>query len=72
VTGTKEVLDFWAASLQGFFGGVGFLVVMLLMAGIRERIEMLPVPEAMRGMAMGFICTALMALSFAGFTGLTG
>jgi electron transport complex protein RnfA len=71
-TNTPEVLTFWAATIQGFWAGVGFLLVMVLMSGIRERIDMLPVPESMRGMPIAFICTALMALSFMGFGGLTG
>ena len=71
-TNTSEVLDFWAATIQGFWAGVGFLLVMVLMSGIRERIDMLPVPEAMRGIPIAFICTAMMALSFMGFGGLTG
>jgi len=71
-TGTSEFLSFWAAVLQGFFGGVGFMVVMLLMSGIREKLELAPVPQAMKGLPIAFICTALMALAFAGFGGLIG
>jgi Na+-translocating ferredoxin:NAD+ oxidoreductase subunit A len=69
---TKEALTFWAATLQGFFGGVGFALVMVLMSGIRERLELLPIPEAMRGVPIAFIATALMALAFMGFGGLAG
>jgi electron transport complex protein RnfA len=71
-TGTSEFLSFWAAVLQGFFGGVGFMVVMLLMSGIREKLELAPVPQAMKGLPIAFICTALMALAFAGFGGMIG
>lgn len=69
-TDTPEVLTFWAATLQGFFGGVGFALVMVLMSGIRERLELLPLPEAMKGVPITFLCTALMALAFIGFGGL--
>jgi len=71
-TDTPEVLTFWAATIQGFFGGVGFMVVMILMSGVRERLEVMPVPEAMKGVPIAFICTALMALAFTGFGGVIG
>ena len=69
-TDTSEVLTFWAATLQGFFAGIGFMLVMTLMSAIRERLEILPVPQAMKGAPIAFICTALMALAFTGFGGL--
>ena len=71
-TDTEEYLTFWAATFQGFCAGIGFLVVMVLMSGIRERLDTLPVPEAMRGVPIAFICTALMALAFIGFGGMIG
>jgi len=71
-TDTPEVLTFAAATLQGFFAGVGFALVMVLMSAIRERLDLLGVPEAMKGAPIAFICTALMALAFMGFGGLAG
>jgi Na+-translocating ferredoxin:NAD+ oxidoreductase subunit A len=71
-TDTPEVLTFGAATLHGFFAGVGFALVMLLMSAIRERLDLLPVPEAMKGAPIAFVCTALMALAFMGFGGLAG
>jgi len=58
------------AVLQGFFAGLGFTLVMLLMAGIRERLQYLNVPRCMRGAPIAFICTGLMALAFLGFSGM--
>ena len=58
------------AVLQGFFAGLGFTLVMLLMAGIRERLQYLNVPRCMRGAPIAFICTGLMALAFLGFAGM--
>ncbi|MCX7703185.1 MAG: electron transport complex subunit RsxA [Planctomycetota bacterium] len=63
-------LSFLKATVQGFAGGVGFMLAMLLMSGIRERLEMAPIPKALKGAPMAFICTALMALAFGGFAGL--
>lgn len=58
------------AVLQGFFAGLGFTLVMLLMAGIRERLQYLNLPRCMRGAPIAFICTGLMALAFLGFSGM--
>jgi H+/Na+-translocating ferredoxin:NAD+ oxidoreductase subunit A len=60
------------AVLQGFFAGLGFTMVMLLMAGIRERLQYLNVPRALRGAPLAFLCTGLMALAFLGFSGMAG
>jgi electron transport complex protein RnfA len=58
------------AVLQGFFAGLGFTLVMLLMAGIRERLQFLNIPRPLRGAPIAFICTGLMALAFLGFAGM--
>jgi len=63
-------LNFLEATLQGFFAGVGFAFVMLLMSGIRERLETFPVPAALKGVPIAFIATALMAMAFLGFAGM--
>ncbi len=60
------------AVLQGFFGGLGFTLVMLLMASIRERLQYLNVPRCMQGAPLAFLCTGLMALAFLGFAGMAG
>ena len=65
-----EMLTLPEAVIQGTFAGLGFTLVMLLMSGIRERIEKLDLPEPMRGMPIAFVCTGLMALAFLGFTGM--
>jgi H+/Na+-translocating ferredoxin:NAD+ oxidoreductase subunit A len=58
------------AIFSGFFSGVGFLVVIVLMSGIRERLELLRTPESLKGLPITFISTALMALAFMGFVGM--
>ena len=54
----------------GIFGGIGFTLALFLMACIRERLELAPVPKALRGIPIAFIAAAGMALSFFGFTGI--
>lgn len=58
------------AVIQGTFAGLGFTMAMLLMSGIRERIELLDLPQHFRGMPIAFVCTGLMALAFLGFQGM--
>ena len=60
------------ATFNGFCGGVGFLLAMLLMSGIRERLAENRVPKALRGLPIAFISAGLMALAFMGFTKLFG
>lgn len=57
------------STFSGFAAGVGFFVAIILMAGIRERIEAADIPESLRGVPIALICAGLMALTFAGFAG---
>jgi len=43
---------------------------MLLMSGIRERLAVVNVPKSFQGIPIAFVCTALMALAFMGFSGM--
>jgi electron transport complex protein RnfA len=43
---------------------------MVLMSGIRERLELADVPKPLEGIPIAFITASLMALAFLGFTGL--
>jgi electron transport complex protein RnfA len=60
------------ATFNGFCGGVGFLLAMVLMSGIRERLYESRVPKALQGLPIAFICAGLMALAFMGFNKLFG
>ncbi|HOX37154.1 MAG TPA: Rnf-Nqr domain containing protein [Candidatus Brocadiia bacterium] len=59
-----------AAMVQGTAGGLGFLVAMLLMSGVRERLAFASIPESLKGTPIALICTALMAIAFMGFSGM--
>ena len=54
----------------GFSAGVGFTLALLMMASIRERLELAEVPKAFKGMAIALIVASMMSLSFMGFSGL--
>ncbi|HSV56182.1 MAG TPA: Rnf-Nqr domain containing protein, partial [Magnetospirillaceae bacterium] len=48
----------------------GFLLSMILLAGIRERVRTSPIPEFLKGTPMLFAATGLLAVAFMGFAGL--
>jgi electron transport complex protein RnfA len=49
---------------------LGFLLSLLLLAGIRRRIKTSPVPDFLKGMPILFVCAALLSMAFMGFGGL--
>lgn len=51
--------------------GLGFLLALVLMAGIRERLELAKTPKAFEGFPVAFVAAGLMALAFLGFSGLS-
>jgi len=69
-TDARVPLNFIEATTQGFFGGLGFMIAMLLMSGIREQLEMADVPRPLRGAPIAFICTGLMSIAFMAFAGM--
>ena len=68
--GRPVELSFAKSVLQGFGGGLGFMLAMILMASIRERLEMADVPKPLKGTPIAFILACLIALAFLGFTGI--
>ncbi|MBT3754975.1 MAG: electron transport complex subunit RsxA [Candidatus Cloacimonetes bacterium] len=62
--------NFILAILNGLFAGIGFTLVLILMAGIRERLERAELPVSMKGMPISMIVAGSMALAFLGFSGL--
>ncbi len=51
-------------------GGVGFLIVLIIMSGIRERLELADIPKAMKGLPIAFMVAVLLGLTFIGFGGI--
>lgn len=54
----------------GLGSGVGFALALVIMASIRERLELADVPKSFQGLPIAFIVTGLIALAFLGFSGL--
>lgn len=51
-------------------GGLGFFLALVIMASIRERLELAELPEAMKGAPIALITAGLLATAFMGFSGL--
>ncbi len=62
--------NFMESLLFGFGGSVGFTMVMVLFAGLRERMEGADVPGIFKGSAIAMVTAGLMSLAFMGFSGL--
>jgi len=61
----------FAESLAYAIGiAMGFLLSMLLLAGLRRRIRTSPIPAFLKGTPILFVCACLLSLAFAGFSGL--
>ncbi len=56
--------------LNGFGTAVGFTVAIVILAGLREKMEYNDVPRAFQGMPMVLLTAGLMAIAFCGFSGL--
>lgn len=63
--------NFFDSLWFGFGSSVGFSLVLVLFASLRERMEAADVPVLFRGSAIAFVTAGLMSLAFMGFAGLT-
>jgi len=61
--------SFFYSVSQGFFAGAGFTLVLLLMASIRERLDLCDIPKSLEGTPIVFITASIMSLAFMGFSG---
>jgi len=66
----QEQHNFMQSVLYGFGAAVGFSLVMILFAAIRERVTAGDVPDSFKGAPIALITAGLMALAFMGFSGL--
>jgi electron transport complex protein RnfA len=66
----NKQFDFIHSTLYGFGAAVGFSLVLILFAAMRERITVADVPAPFKGSAIAMITAGLMSLAFMGFAGL--
>ena len=64
--------DFFTSIVASLGVGVGFLVAMILFAGVRSRIENCPSPKPFKGIPITLVAAAIVALAFGGFKSIGG
>ncbi|MDD6087891.1 MAG: RnfABCDGE type electron transport complex subunit A [Desulfovibrionaceae bacterium] len=67
----REEYDLITSLLYALASSLGFMLALILMAGIRERLESARVPQSMRGTPIALIMAGLMSLAFMAFKGMT-
>jgi H+/Na+-translocating ferredoxin:NAD+ oxidoreductase subunit A len=69
VENPSEAWDLGRALALGIFGGVGFTIAIVIMAGIREELDLCDIPVPFKGAAITLIVGGILAMAFMGFTG---
>ncbi|MFP4160393.1 MAG: electron transport complex protein RnfA [Ectothiorhodospira sp.] len=69
---TNYEYDFLQSVVYSLGAGAGFILAIVLMAGLRERLELADVPSIARGAAMSLMLAGILSLAFMGFAGLGG
>ena len=64
-----EVFNFLEAMISSLGVGLGFLLAMVLFAGVRSRIENCPSPKCFKGVPITLVAASIVALAFFGFAG---
>jgi electron transport complex protein RnfA len=70
ITNTEEGYGVLKSMWNGFGTALGFTIAIIIMAGIRERVEHNDVPEVFKGSPMVLVTAGLMAIAFSGFAGI--
>ncbi len=70
LTNVQNTYNFIESVVAGFGTALGFTIAIVIMAGIRERIEYNDVPESFKGMPIVLLTAGLMSIAFFGFSGI--
>ncbi len=70
LTNVQNEYNFVQSVVAGFGTAVGYTIAIVLLAGIRERIDESDIPAPFRGAPVVLLCAALMSIAFMGFSGL--
>ena len=70
ITNIQDGSTFTESMMNSLGTSVGFLIAIVIMAGIRERLEGNDIPKAFQGMPIVLITAGLMAIAFCGFAGI--
>ena len=67
---TNKGYNFIECVVYALGAGIGFTLALVLMAGLREKLDLANVPELVQGTAVALIIAGILSLSFMGFAGL--
>lgn len=70
LTNVQDGYNFAQSVVSGFGTAVGYTVAIVLLAGVRSRIDESSLPAPLRGAPIVLLCAALMSVAFMGFSGL--
>ncbi len=69
VDNPAEAWDLGRALTLAVFGGIGFTIAIVIMAGIREDLDFCDIPKPLEGAAITLVVAGILAMAFMGFTG---
>jgi len=69
---TNKAYGFVESFVYALGAGVGFTLALILMAGLREQLDLADVPNVAKGTALTLLIAGILSLSFMGFAGLGG
>ena len=69
---TNKEYGFWQSLVFALGAGVGFTLALILIAGLREKLELARLPDLVKGTAITLVLAGLLSLCFMGFAGLGG
>ncbi len=67
-----DELSFGLSLVNALSAGLGFMLAMILFAGVRSKLETADIPEFLKGLPITLVAAAIVALSFSGFAGIGG
>lgn len=70
LTNVQKEYSILSGTVNGFATAVGFTISIVILAGLREKMEYNEVPQSLQGMPIVLITAGLMAIAFCGFSGL--
>ncbi|MCB0313594.1 MAG: electron transport complex subunit A, partial [Calditrichaeota bacterium] len=69
---TNKGYNFAQSLVYALGAGIGFTLALVLMAGLREELELAEVPNLVKGTALTLMLAGILSLTFMGFAGLGG
>ncbi|SFW14264.1 electron transport complex protein RnfA [Ruminococcus flavefaciens] len=61
---------FFQSIINALFGGLGFMIVLVIFSGVRKKLEYADIPETFKGVPATLIAASIVSISFMGFAGL--